>query len=139
MLIKRLNEVEAMELSFKYIPLYDFEDFKEEYKNVFLELKKKQPSNNQILPRSVLEEFCALLAKANKKNAIEKYKNYKAFIVEDKAKWMQLRIDIGNNKDQVKVGHNHRYHDNDSSKNKSKEVYSAKTKIQDRLENNFLK
>jgi hypothetical protein len=29
MMIKRLNELESMELSFMYIPLYDLDDFKE--------------------------------------------------------------------------------------------------------------
>jgi hypothetical protein len=107
---------------------------------VFFELKKKQQSANQILPRNVMEEFRNLLTKANKKSAIEKYKNYKEYIVESHAKHMHPQIDIENNKEQVKgPHHHHRYHEEDSSKKKFKEVHSAKMKIHGRLENNFLK
>lgn len=51
--IRRLTELESMQLSYMYIPLYDFEDFREEYKNIFQELKKKQ--GNQLQPRNVMD------------------------------------------------------------------------------------
>jgi|JI6StandDraft_1071083.scaffolds.fasta_scaffold41397_2 hypothetical protein len=76
MTIRRLNEVESMQLSFMYIPLYDFQDYKEEYKNVFLELKGKQQPG-QLQPRNIMDEFRQLLSKANKKTAMETYKNYR--------------------------------------------------------------
>lgn len=75
--IKKLSEAEAALLSFMYIPLYDYEEYKDQFKTVFANLKKKQ--QNLILPRLVIEEFKKILESANKKNVAIKYKNYKDY------------------------------------------------------------
>lgn len=67
-----------MSLSFMATPLYDYDDFKEEYKDLFLELTRK---NSQLQPRNIMEEFRHVFNKANKKAALEKYKNYREYIV----------------------------------------------------------
>jgi hypothetical protein len=42
-----------------YIPLYDYEEYKDQFKTAFSNMKKRQ--QNLILPRLVIEDFKKIL------------------------------------------------------------------------------
>ena len=75
--LKRMSEQESSFLSYTFIPLYNFEMYKNKFRSTFFPLKKEK---SNFIPKMIITHFKEILVGANKNEEVANFPNYKSYV-----------------------------------------------------------